>query len=160
MLAHVLTHSACIHARSLQSRPTLCDPMDCSPPGSSVHWILQARILEWVGMPSSRGSSRLRDHACISQISCTGMRALHHCAARSTHQVLTVTAATLFTLMTQTRDDLQDDHWAARITTLLCCISVRMKLPSSFYTSIACTRIVWEMAMLLVTNKNSVSEAT
>ena len=35
---------------------TLCDPMDCSPPGSSVHGILQARILEWVAMPSSRGS--------------------------------------------------------------------------------------------------------
>ena len=38
-----------------QSCPTLCDPMDCSLPGSSVHGILQARILEWVAMPSSRG---------------------------------------------------------------------------------------------------------
>ena len=37
--------------------PTLCDPMDCSPPGSSVHGILQARILEWVAIPFSRGSS-------------------------------------------------------------------------------------------------------
>ena len=36
---------------------TLCDPMDCSPPSSSVHGILQARILKWVAMPSSRGSS-------------------------------------------------------------------------------------------------------
>ena len=35
--------------------PTLCDPMDCSPPGSFIHGILQARILEWVAMPSSRG---------------------------------------------------------------------------------------------------------
>ena len=42
--------------KSLQSCPTLCDPMDCSPPHSSVHGILQARILEWVAMPSSRGS--------------------------------------------------------------------------------------------------------
>jgi len=40
---------------------TLCDPMDCSPPGSSAHGILQARILEWVAMPSSRGSSQPRD---------------------------------------------------------------------------------------------------
>ena len=40
---------------------TLCDPMDCNPPGSPVHWILQARILELVAMPSSRGSSRPRD---------------------------------------------------------------------------------------------------
>ena len=42
---------ACMHA---QSRPTLCDPMDRSPPGFSVHGILQARILEWVAMSSSR----------------------------------------------------------------------------------------------------------
>ena len=40
-----------------QSCLTLCDPMDCSPPGCSVHRILQARILEWVAMPSSRVSS-------------------------------------------------------------------------------------------------------
>ena len=45
-------------AESLQSCLTLCDPMDCSLSGSSVHGILQARILEWVAMPSSRGSSR------------------------------------------------------------------------------------------------------
>ena len=43
-----------------QSRPGLCDPMVCSPPGSSFHGIVQARILEWVAMPSSRGSSRPR----------------------------------------------------------------------------------------------------
>ena len=48
---------ACTHAKSLQSRLAVCDPMDCSPPGSSVHGILQAGILEWVAMPSSRGSS-------------------------------------------------------------------------------------------------------
>ena len=41
-----------------QSCLTLCDPMDCSPPGSSVHGILQARTLEWVAMPSSTGSSQ------------------------------------------------------------------------------------------------------
>ena len=44
-----------------KSCPTLCDPMDYSLPGSSVHRILQARILEWVAMPSSKGSSWLRD---------------------------------------------------------------------------------------------------
>ena len=42
-------------AKSFQLCPTLCDPMVCSPPGSSVHVILQARILEWVAMPFSRG---------------------------------------------------------------------------------------------------------
>ena len=49
--------SACVPAKSLQSRPTLCDPMNYSPPGSSVHGILQTKIVEWVAMPSSRGSS-------------------------------------------------------------------------------------------------------
>ena len=44
---------ACLHAKSLQSCPTLCDPMDSSPPGSSVHRILQARILEWVSFSFS-----------------------------------------------------------------------------------------------------------
>ena len=50
---------------------TLCDPMDCSPPGSSVHGILQARILGWVATPPSRGSSRPRDQTCRS---CLGRR--------------------------------------------------------------------------------------
>ena len=48
------------YAKSLQSCPTLCDVMDCSLPGSSVYGILQARILEWVAMPFSRGSSQPR----------------------------------------------------------------------------------------------------
>ena len=51
-----------------QSRPTLCNPMDCSPPGSSVHGILQARILEWIAIPFSRGSSGPRDQILVSCI--------------------------------------------------------------------------------------------
>ena len=51
----------CVCAKSLHSCPTLCNPMDCKPPGSSVYGVLQARILEWVAMPSSRGSSQPRD---------------------------------------------------------------------------------------------------
>ena len=50
-------NEACMPAKSLQPGLTLCNPMDCSPPGSSVHGILQARILEWVAISSSRGSS-------------------------------------------------------------------------------------------------------
>ena len=49
--------ATCMHAELPHSCPTLCDPMDCSPPGPSVHRILQARILEWVAIPFSRGSS-------------------------------------------------------------------------------------------------------
>ena len=55
----------CIHAKLLQSCTILCNLMDCSPPGSSVHGILQARILEWVAIPFSRGSSQPRDRTCI-----------------------------------------------------------------------------------------------
>ena len=57
-------NSMCLGA---QSCPILCDSMDCSPPGSSVHGTLQARILQWVAMPSSRGSSQPRDQ---TQVSC------------------------------------------------------------------------------------------
>ena len=64
-------------AKSLQLCLTLCNPMDCSPPGSSVHGILQARILEWVAMPSSRGSSKPRDQNCVSCIPCIGRQVLY-----------------------------------------------------------------------------------
>ena len=47
-------HEECVHAKSLQSCSTLCDPMDCSLEASSIHGILQARILEWVAMPFPR----------------------------------------------------------------------------------------------------------
>ena len=59
-----------VRAKLLQLCPTLCDPIDCSPPGSSVHGVLQARILEWVAMSSSRGSSRPRDGTGVSYVSC------------------------------------------------------------------------------------------
>jgi len=52
-------------------------PMDYSPPGSSVHGMLQARILTWVAMPSSPGSSWPSDWTCVSYISCTGKRVLY-----------------------------------------------------------------------------------
>ena len=55
---------------------TLCDPMGL--PGSSVHWILQARILEWVAMLFSRGSSQPRDRAQVSCIFWVGKRVLYH----------------------------------------------------------------------------------
>ena len=51
-----------------QSCLTLCDPMDCNLPDSSVYGILQARILEWITIPFSRGSSQPRDPTCVSCI--------------------------------------------------------------------------------------------
>ena len=56
-------------SEAAQLCPTLSDPMDCSLPGSSVHGILQARVLEWVAVPSFRGSSRPRDRTCLSKVS-------------------------------------------------------------------------------------------
>ena len=56
---HRLTYK-CIHAKSLQLCLTLCDSIDCSLPGSSVHG-----ILEWVAMPSSKGSSQPRDRTHV-----------------------------------------------------------------------------------------------
>ena len=64
-------------AKSLQSCPTLCDPIGCSPSGSSVLGILQASILQWIAKPSSRGSSQPRDSTCLSYVSCIGRWVLH-----------------------------------------------------------------------------------
>ena len=72
------TRGMCVRAKSLQSCLTLCDPMACSLPCSSLHGILQARTLECVAMPFSRGSSQHRDQTHISHVSCIGMRVLYH----------------------------------------------------------------------------------
>ena len=63
---HRVTERVCLSMLSHFSRVWLCNPMDYSPPCSSVHGILQARILEWVAMPSSRGSSWPGGQTCIS----------------------------------------------------------------------------------------------
>ena len=70
--------AAAAAAASLQSCLTLCDPIDRSPPGSAIPGILQARILEWVAMPSSRGSSLPRDQTHVSYVSCIGRWVLYH----------------------------------------------------------------------------------
>ena len=67
----------CVHVRSLQSCPTLCNPMDCSLPGCLVPGILEARILEWVATPFSRRSSQPRGWTYISSFFCTGRQILY-----------------------------------------------------------------------------------
>ena len=68
-----------VHESSvIQLHPTLCDPMDCSLPGSSVHGIFQARILEWVAIPFSRGSSQPRDQTYVSCIGKQNFLPLYH----------------------------------------------------------------------------------
>ena len=63
--------SQLVSVLAAQSCPTLCDLMDCSPPGSSVHGVLQTRILKWVAILFSRGYSQLRD---LSRVSCIAGR--------------------------------------------------------------------------------------
>ena len=69
----------CVCACSVtQSYLTYCNPLDCNPPGSSVHGISQARILEWVAISSSRGFSQPRDQTRVSCVSCIGRQILYH----------------------------------------------------------------------------------
>ena len=58
----------------------LCDPVDCCPPGCFVHGISQARILEWVAISSSRGSSPPRNQTHVSSLWCIGRQILYNCA--------------------------------------------------------------------------------
>ena len=72
----------CLYA---QSWLILCDPMDYSLLGFSVHGISQARILDWVAISFSRGSSRPRDQTCVSCIFCIGRQILYHCSTWEAH---------------------------------------------------------------------------
>ena len=78
---HLFIHSAnskcavCMHA---QLCLTLCDPMDCNLPDSSVHGIFLTRILEWVVISFSRGSSQPKDWTLFSWVSCIGRQVLYH----------------------------------------------------------------------------------
>ena len=67
---HLRESCACVLSCFVRDR--LCNPVNCNPPGCSVHGILQARILECVAMPSSRGSFQPRDQTCISYDSIAG----------------------------------------------------------------------------------------
>ena len=72
--------SVCLLDKLLQSCLTLWDPIDCSPPGSSVQGILHARLLEWVSKSSSRRSSWSRNRTHLSCVSCIGRQILYHWA--------------------------------------------------------------------------------
>ena len=67
------------------SRVRLCNPKDCSPPGSFVHGILQERILQWVAIPFSRGSPQPMDGTCVSKTSRIGKGVLYHCTTWEVH---------------------------------------------------------------------------
>ena len=75
--------------------PTLCGPMDCSPPGSFPHGIIQARILEWSSIFYSRGSFRPRDWTCASCVSCFGRWILYHLMPLGREKAMTPHSSTL-----------------------------------------------------------------
>ena len=78
ILRNLVSDSACV-TKSLQSRPALGDPLHYCLPGSFGHESLQARILEWVAMPSTSGSSQFRDLTCVAYVSCMGRQVLYEC---------------------------------------------------------------------------------
>ena len=71
---------ALYHAQLLSCMGLFCNPLDCSLPGSSVHGILQVKILEWVASFFSRGPSRPKDQTCVYCAWCIGRWVLYHCA--------------------------------------------------------------------------------
>ena len=89
--------SVCAHVCMLSCGHLFCDPMDCSPSGFSVHGIFQARILEWVAISSSRGSSQCRVwiHICVSWID---RRILYHWATWEALLVLMYTQNVLYNI--------------------------------------------------------------
>ena len=80
-------YMACVSA---QSCPTLCILVDCSPPGSSVHGISQARIQDWLAISYSRGSSQPKDGTHVSCISCIGRWVLYNSATWEAQQGINI----------------------------------------------------------------------
>ena len=93
-----------------QSCPAVCDPMDCSPPGSSVHGILQARILEWAAISSSRRSSQPRDQ---TQVSCVAGRLILYCLSHQGMGQSRVGPAYSIQLKISLSSTYCTHHWAA-----------------------------------------------
>ena len=90
---NVFNTCAAAAAKSLQSCPTLCNPIDGSPPGSPIPGILQARTLEWVAISFSRGSSQPRDR---TQVSCIVSKTLYHLSHHGSPKVKSLSRVRLF----------------------------------------------------------------
>ena len=80
----MINHKGNCCCSAVLSHVQLCNPIYCSPPGSSVHEIFQAAILEWAVISFSRGSSLPKDQNHISCVSCIGRQILYHCTTCET----------------------------------------------------------------------------
>ena len=107
----------------------LWDTVDCSPPGSSDHGISWARILKWIAMPASRGSSRPRGLTCVSCVSCIGRQVLYHYCHLWSPAFFTLGSLSLVAQMvkhlpavweTQVREDPLEKEMATHSSTLAC----------------------------------------
>ena len=112
----------------VQLCPTLCGPMNCSPPGSSVYGISQARILEWVAISSSRGSSWPRDR---THVSCIVRWILYHWATEEDFGLWESILKTLLCL-----------SWKQSLPTVLCTHSDVPRVLSFFFRTVM-TRFLW-----------------
>ena len=121
-----LTHlHACMLSCSVMS--TLCDPMDCIPPGSSVHGIIPARILEWVAISFFRRSSQSRDWTHISHVFCIGRQILYHWGTWEVFDLFTCNVITG-----------KEEHPSAILLFSIFLISFLLLFLSSFVTELFC----------------------
>ena len=108
--------------------PTFCDPVNCNLPGSSVHEILQAGILEWIAISSSKGSFLPRDQTCISYVSCIGRWILHHCTTweAQTHCYMSITSPQSWKVFKYTKE--KSPFLCPLLVFVYCCITKTSKL--------------------------------
>ena len=94
-----------------QLHPTLCESLNCIPPGSSVHGIFQARILEWVAISFSRGSSQPRNWTLASCLSCIGRRALYQLSYSGSPRIQGSNCINCFPKAKTTSEEAPDGQW-------------------------------------------------
>ena len=110
----------CVCGKAIQSCPAFCNLMDPSPPGSSVHGILQARILEWVALPSFRGSSWPRDWTHISCDSCiAGMLIIAEQLQKPMSIYLSICVSMYVFIHTYTHTHTHTHIWVFQVTQMI-----------------------------------------
>ena len=122
--------------------------MDCSPPGSSVHEISQARIVEWVSISFSGGSFWPKDQTHVSWISCIGRQILYHCTTREAPQDL-ITVMKPLKIHIQ-RSLITTPYWPLSIhQDLVFCVKI-YKMPSGASLAVQCLKLCLQMQGLQV----------
>ena len=126
-LVHGIFQARILSVLATQACPTHCDPMDCSPPGSSVQEILQARILKWVAIPSSKGSSQHRNQTHISCVSCIGRQVLYQLSHWRSPLIPTVFSVMTILVVIAEKTDSNNCCWGCREIINLCIDSGNVK---------------------------------